>query len=151
MKAVHPAGLAPTPRSDHPAAGIRLRVVAPVLATATLMTACAFPYKESPQMPGPEVIRMSSEGGRLQALPPDCETLYQPSRHGTPHDVRMGVSFGCATYTNLSQQIARPEDLVAPRPYGRQSAETATAAVRRHQTGKTTPLRQTTTTSGDSK
>lgn len=112
---------------------------------AAMLSACAFPYKESPRMPGPEVIRLSNENGRVQALPPDCEKLRDPSRYNTPHEIRMDISFGCATYTNLSQQIAQPEDLVSPRGYGGQSAETSTAAVRRHQTGQITPLRETTT------
>ena len=122
-----------------------LRVATLILA-AGVMSGCAFPRKDMAGLPDPSVIRVSNASGRMQAMPPDCERLRQPSQYNTFTDVRMDVSFGCATYTNLSQQLARPEDLVFPRPYGNQSADTAASAVERHRTGQVTPLRGTTAT-----
>ena len=115
-----------------------------ILMLATSLTACAFPRKDFAPMPDPSVIRLHQQDGVLQALPPDCERLRQPSQHNAMTDLRMDIAFGCATYTNLSQQ-ARPEDLHQPRRYAGQSAETATTAVERYRTGNVTPLMRTST------
>lgn len=111
-----------------------------------LLTGCAFPRKDFAGVPDPSVIRVSNDSGHLKALPPDCARLREASQYSTLTDPRPDISFGCATYTNLSQQVARPADLVAPRSYGNQSADTAAAAVERHRKGEITPLRATTTT-----
>lgn len=116
-----------------------------ILLLAASLAACAFPRKDFAPMPDPSVIRLQQQDGVLQALPPDCERLRQPSQYNTMTDLRMDIAFGCATYTNLSQQ-ARPEDLARPRSYGGQSAETAATAVERYRTGNVTPLMQTSTT-----
>lgn len=112
---------------------------------AATLAGCAFPRKDFASVPDPSVIRLQQQDGVLTALPPDCEPLRQPSQYNTMTDLRMDIAFGCATYTNLSQQ-ARPEDLARPRNYGGQSAETAARAVERHRTGNVTPLMQTSTT-----
>jgi len=124
----------------------RALLLVTLLVAGGLLSACAFPRKDHTGMPDASVIRVSTDTGQLKALPPDCEPLRQKSQYSTLTDMRMDISFGCATYTNLSQQVARPEDLVSPRSYGNQSADTAAAAVERHRTGQVTPLRNTTTT-----
>lgn len=125
----------------HPADRLLILLVA-----GGLLTGCAFPRKDFAGMPTPNVIRVSNDTGQLKALPPDCAPLREASQYSTLTDPRPDISFGCATYTNLSQQVARPEDLVSPRSYGNQSADTAAAAVERHRKGEVTPLRATTTT-----
>ncbi|RXV69493.1 hypothetical protein D1006_31120 [Burkholderia stabilis] len=68
----------------------------------------------------------------VQAVPPDCAKLMQPSHLVDAGFGRPGVPFGCATYTNLATMLARPQDLVAPVPYGGADAEVAAGAVRRY-------------------
>lgn len=68
----------------------------------------------------------------VQAVPPDCAKLMQPSHLVDAGFGRPGVPFGCATYTNLAAMLARPQDLVAPVPYGGADAEVAAGAVRRY-------------------
>ncbi|MFJ1209505.1 CpaD family pilus assembly lipoprotein [Burkholderia pyrrocinia] len=67
-----------------------------------------------------------------QAVRPDCAKLMQPSHLVDAGFGRPGVPFGCATYTNLAAMLARPQDLVAPVPYGGADAEVAAGAVRRY-------------------
>ncbi|WP_175917746.1 CpaD family pilus assembly lipoprotein [Burkholderia pyrrocinia] len=68
----------------------------------------------------------------VQAVAPDCAKLMQPSHLVDAGFGRPGVPFGCATYTNLAAMLARPQDLVAPVPYGGADAEVAAGAVRRY-------------------
>nr|WP_186025147.1 CpaD family pilus assembly lipoprotein [Burkholderia gladioli] len=68
----------------------------------------------------------------VRAVPPDCAALMQPSHLVDAGFGRPGVPFGCATYTNLATMLARPEDLVAPVPYGGADAQVAADAVRRY-------------------
>ncbi|KAG8155445.1 CpaD family pilus assembly lipoprotein [Burkholderia catarinensis] len=83
------------------------------------------------------------------AVPPDCATLMQPSHLVDAGFGRPGVPFGCATYTNLAAMLARPEDLVAPVPYGGANAEAAAGAVRRYVEDRVKqPLPGTTQTTG---
>ncbi|UXU90662.1 CpaD family pilus assembly lipoprotein [Burkholderia sp. S-53] len=68
----------------------------------------------------------------VHAVQPDCAKLMQPSHLVDAGFGRPGVPFGCATYTNLAAMLARPQDLVAPVPYGGADAEVAAGAVRRY-------------------
>ena len=115
-------------------------------ATLAVLAGCAFPRKDFSGMPGPEVIRVTQEGTGYQVQRPDCDKLLQPSQHNKADDLRMSVAFGCATYSNLADQIARPQDLVAPKAYAGQSPDTAGAAVERYRENKVTPLRGTSAT-----
>lgn len=76
-------------------------------------------------MPGASVIRVTP-GNHEQAAPPTCESLNQPSGMRDAGFARPGVAFGCATYTNLTAMLARPDDLIAPHPYA--GADTPLAA-----------------------
>ncbi|MBP6020104.1 MAG: hypothetical protein KA735_11475 [Burkholderiaceae bacterium] len=110
------------------------------------MGACAFPRKDFSGMPDPSVITLKQAGSGYQASAPDCAKLLQPSQHNKVDDLRMSIAFGCATYTNLAEQIANPNDLVSPRSYRGQSAEAAAEAVTRYRENKVTPLRNTNST-----
>ncbi|MFT0533430.1 CpaD family pilus assembly lipoprotein [Castellaniella hirudinis] len=97
-------------------------------------------------MPDQSVIRVEVQAdGSLAAVPPHCGPLF-PEQRRLQFDSRPQVAFGCATYTNLANSVARPQDLLAPRPYAGQMAEDAAAAVTRYREDKVTPLRDTTST-----
>lgn len=96
-------------------------------------------------MPDASVIGYDArDGGR--AVPPDCTQLNQPSHMLDAGFGRPGMAFGCATYTNLATMMARPEDLVAPLPYGGADAGAAAGAARRFDEGRVKPLNPTSTT-----
>lgn len=88
-------------------------------------------------MPDASVIGVTQGG---HAIAPACKALIQPSGMVDAGQARPGVAFGCATYTNLAAMIARPADLVTPRPYAGGSSALATGAVRRHEEGRIAPL-----------
>lgn len=117
-----------------------------ILAAGLTLTACAFPRKDFSSVPDPGIIVLTQSGPGYRASGPDCSTLLQPSQYNKADDLRMSIAFGCATYTNLAEQLARPDDLIRARSYGGQSAETATTAVERYRKGTITPLRETGTT-----
>lgn len=123
-----------------------LTVQMAALLSVLLLAGCAFPRKDFSGMPGPEVIKVVNEGNGYRAQGPDCNNLLQPSQHNKADDLRMSIAFGCATYNNLADHVARPEDLVAPKQYPGQSADTAGAAVERYRNNEVTPLRGTDTT-----
>jgi len=148
------AALARHVRSGHRAAAIRrLRCGAPrtaaaamALAASLALGACAFPRKDFSSLPDASVITLKQAGPGYEAVAPDCDRLLQPSQYNKADDLRMSVAFGCATYGNLAGQLARPEDLLAPRTYRGQSADTAAGAAARYRENKVTPLRQTMST-----
>ena len=117
-----------------------------LLSMMLVLAACAFPRKDFSGMPGPEVIRVTQEGSGYTVQRPDCDRLLQPSQHNNANDLRMSIAFGCATYSNLADQVARPQDLVAPKAYAGQSADTTGAAVERYRENEVTPLRGTSAT-----
>lgn len=120
---------------------------AAVAALVLTLAGCAFPRKDFSGMPGPNVIKVTQDAGSgLRAVPPDCSALAQPSQYNKADDLRMSVAFGCATYTNLANQVARPKDLVQPESYAGQSADTAGAAIQRYRENAVTPLRGTRST-----
>ena len=108
--------------------------------------ACAFPRKDFSSIPDASVIRVTQNGSAYQAVPPDCNTLLQPSQYNKADDLRMSIAFGCATYTNLAAQLADPKDLIEPKAYGGQLSDTAGSAVTRYRENKITPLRKTEST-----
>ncbi|NYT61724.1 hypothetical protein H0A66_05215 [Alcaligenaceae bacterium] len=116
------------------------------LGLSLALGACAFPRKDFSSMPDPSVITLKQAGPGYVASGPDCTKLLQPSQYNKVDDLRMSIAFGCATYTNLAEQVANPNDLVKPRAYRGQSAETATEAVTRYRENKVTPLRNTNST-----
>jgi hypothetical protein len=95
-------------------------------------------------MPDASVIGFTpGEGGH--AVPPSCATLNQRSGMSDAGVRRPGVAFGCATYSNLAAMLARPADLIAPRPYAGADAALAASAVRRYEEGRVAPLGNTST------
>lgn len=110
------------------------------------LSGCAFPRKDFSSVPGPDVIRVTQDDTGFRAVPPECEPLLQPSQLNKASDIRLSIAFGCATYTNLAEQLARPQDLTHPRPYAGQSADTAGAAVQRYRENQVIPLKGTQST-----
>ncbi|MGE5515255.1 MAG: CpaD family pilus assembly lipoprotein [Bacteroidota bacterium] len=84
---------------------------------------------------------------RITVTAPDCAALVTRSEEWSAWS-RPRMSFGCATYTNLSRMVADPADLAAPRSFGGADATTSAAAVGRYQTDKVTPLKRNSSTSG---
>lgn len=74
------------------------------------------------------------------ALPPDCTTLARPSILTDAGWRRPSMEWGCATYTNLAVQLARPEDAAKPQTLGPADAAVAASAVRRYQSGRVLQL-----------
>lgn len=124
----------------------RLVTVGLLVGVCLTVSACAFPRKDFSGVPDPSVITVNQVGPGLQAVKPDCSKLLQPSQYNKPDDLRMSIAFGCATYTNLAEQLARPEDLATPKAYRGQSPDTAGAAITRYRNNEVTPLRETRST-----
>jgi type IV pilus biogenesis protein CpaD/CtpE len=74
------------------------------------------------------------------AVPPDCASLSRRSVLTDAGWHRPSMEWGCATYTNLAAQLARPADLVAPEKLGPADAAVAAGGVRRYETDKVKPL-----------
>lgn len=81
------------------------------------------------------------------AIPPDCAKLEQPSHMRDAGFRRPTVAFGCATYTNLANMLARPADLVQPIPYTGADAALGASAAHHYEDGTAMPLNTTSTTS----
>ncbi|KMQ80747.1 hypothetical protein BPMI_02722 [Candidatus Burkholderia pumila] len=79
------------------------------------------------------------------ATPPDCERLTRDSLLLNGGVRRPSMQWGCATYTNLAAQLARPEDAVRPQTPGLADAAVAAIAANRYETGCVMPLDTTTT------
>lgn len=91
-------------------------------------------------------------GARLQFLrvtlgTPDCAAMVTPSEATETAD-RPNMSFGCATYSNLSRMVTDPADLVRGRAYGGEGGVPAVQGVERYTLGEVTPLRRSTSTGG---
>jgi pilus assembly protein CpaD len=107
------------------------------LVTCSMLSGCL-----QPPLGMPDERVLSYDGHTV--VPPDCEMLRHQSYlldGGLP---RQSVSFGCATYTNLAAQIARPADIVAPVPMGPADGAVAANAMMRYQTDAVMPLDPTT-------
>lgn len=112
-----------------------------------LLAGCAFPKRDYSMMPDASVIGVELRNGGWEAVPPECKRLYtEAPRPWYEYDARPQIAYGCATYTNLANSVARPQDLARPRDYGGQQVDTAADAVARHRLNKVTPLRNTTST-----
>lgn len=110
-----------------------------------LLAGCAFPKYDYSLVPDASVIQVQLQDGRWVAVPPECARLYtEPQR--PIYDSRPQAAFGCATYTNLANSVARPQDLLAPNSYSGQQADSAADAVTRYRQDKVTPLRETNST-----
>jgi type IV pilus biogenesis protein CpaD/CtpE len=99
-----------------------------------LLTGC-FPQ---PPVGMPDVSTIGFDG--THAVAPDCNTLAQPSTVIDAGAQRPSMQWGCATYTNLAAQIARPKDLVAPKPMGPANGAVAAAAMQRYEAGQVMKL-----------
>jgi pilus assembly protein CpaD len=100
-----------------------------------------------PTLGMPDASVLSYDGKRI--VPPDCDALERRSLVREAGIARRpDIAFGCATYTNLAAQIARPADLVAPLPLGPADAAVAASAVRRYETGTITPIDTQSTLNG---
>lgn len=83
---------------------------------------------------------------RITLTAPNCAEMVTPSEEWSAWS-RPNMSFGCATYTNLTHMIADPADLASPRAFAGADATTSASAVDRYHTDKVTPLRETSSTS----
>lgn len=111
-----------------------------------MLSGCAFPKRDYVFMPDETVIGMQlQDDGALVLQPPHCGALFNEPRRPL-FDSRPQAAFGCATYSNLSNSLARPEDLIAPKPYANQDAMDAVNAVDRYHQNQVTPLRETSAT-----
>jgi type IV pilus biogenesis protein CpaD/CtpE len=117
-----------------------LCTLAILAATAVAASGC---IKASINMPDERSI--GYDGKNL--VPPDCSQMERPSLLLDAGLPRPSVQWGCATYTNLAAQIANPQDFVEPQPLGPADAAVAASAVHRYQTGRVTPLDQSTSRS----
>lgn len=87
------------------------------------LSAC---MSERPPLGLPNASVMTFDG--IEAHGPDCASIAIPSHLRDPDLIEHpSIPFGCANYTNLAAQLARPADAVAPRPY---AGADGTAAVR---------------------
>lgn len=110
------------------------------------LAGCAFPKRDYTYLPDASVIQVQMKDGQWVATPPNCNKFY-PEYPRDKFDSRPQAAFGCATYTNLANSVARPQDLAVPAAYSGQMGDTAGSAVTRYREGKITPLRDTTSTS----
>lgn len=115
------------------------------------LAGCAFPRKDFSGVPGPDIIKVTQDNSGFRAVAPDCKPLLQPSQLNKADDLRQSIAFGCATYTNLAEQVARPQDLTHPGQYAGQSPDSAGAAVKRYRDNAVTPLRGTRATDAGAK
>lgn len=130
------------------APGLPGRSVAAALALAAL-GGCTFPHKAPPLAASVDSIGLVTNArGQWEAVPPDCNALREPSRLSNVNTPRDDLAFGCATYTNLARQVARPADLATPAPYPGTDARTARDAVQRYLDNQVTPLLENTSTRG---
>lgn len=128
----------------------RFASIATVLALAASASLAGCMSEHPPLgMPDASVIGFApGDGGH--ATPPPCEALDQPSHMIDAGAARLGVAFGCATYSNLAAMLARPADLIAPLPYTGADAPLAASAVRRYEEGRTMPLNSSYSSSSSS-
>lgn len=128
----------------HSPAPLRLLTV---LGLVGLVTGCAFPKRDYSMLPDASVIQVQQQHGHWVAVAPECKRLItERPRPWYEYDSRPQVAFGCATYTNLANSVARPRDLTQPGTYRGQQADTAADAVTRYRQNAVTPLNKTTST-----
>ncbi|MDB5988916.1 MAG: hypothetical protein JWQ10_319 [Herbaspirillum sp.] len=115
------------------------------LSSLTLITALSGCMTAPPPLSMPDSSVIGFDGAH--AMPPDCAKLAQPSHMLDAGAGRPGVAFGCATYTNLANMLARPADLVQPIPYAGADAALGASAAHHYEDGTAMPLNTTSTTS----
>jgi pilus assembly protein CpaD len=112
----------------------------------TFVLACALGvglggcFKPPRDMPDASIVGFDGHS----VVPPDCASLSRPSVLTDAGWHRPSMEWGCATYTNLAAQIARPQDAVAPHALGPANAAVAASAVHRYETGQQVPIDKTT-------
>jgi pilus assembly protein CpaD len=106
---------------------------AALVAFACGATGCFHPPRN---MPNDSAIGYDGQN----AIPPDCDALARGSHMTDAGRRRPAMQWGCATYTNLAAQLARPADIVAPQTLGPANGATAASAIRRYETGHVIPL-----------
>jgi type IV pilus biogenesis protein CpaD/CtpE len=111
-------------------------LLAPLGAGVMLLGGCFY----HPPFDMPDASVIGYDGTR--ATPPDCRRLAVPAGLSDAGQRLPSVAWGCATYTNLAAQVARPSDLAAPSAVGPADAVTAAGAVERYRQNKVTPLDQ---------
>lgn len=84
---------------------------------------------------------------RITLTAPDCAAMVTPSEEWSAW-ARPRMSFGCATYTNLTHMLADPADLSTPRNFGGPDATVSARAVGRYHADKVKPLRDNSATYG---
>jgi hypothetical protein len=107
---------------------------------AAVAVSAAGCFKPPRNMPNETVIGWDGKS----ATPPDCQDLARSSLLTDAGIRRPSMQWGCATYTNLAAQLARPEDIVHPQTLGPADAAVAASAAHRYQTEHVTPLDQAT-------
>jgi type IV pilus biogenesis protein CpaD/CtpE len=110
----------------------------------TLLTALSGCMSAHQPLSMPDASVVGFDG--THAVPPDCAKLQQPSHLVDAGSGRPGVAFGCATYTNLANMLARPADLVQPIPYAGADAAIGASAAHHYEDGTAAPLNSTSTT-----
>ncbi|BBU29884.1 lipoprotein [Burkholderia sp. THE68] len=109
-----------------------------LMLTALVAFACGATgcFQPPRNMPNDTVIGFDGRN----AVAPDCDSLTRASLLTDAGLRRPSMQWGCATYTNLAAQLARPADIVAPQTLGPANGATAASAMRRYETGHVTPL-----------
>lgn len=81
---------------------------------------------------------------RYLVIPPSCANFSE--KIGDADQTNSGSNYGCSTVANLGMQVANPRDLLRGRTTGDYDGTVLAAGVKRYQTGKITPLIDTSTT-----
>jgi pilus assembly protein CpaD len=87
---------------------------------------------ERPPLNLPNASVVTFDG--VEAHGPDCASIAIPSHLRDPDLLEHPtIPFGCANYTNLAAQLARPADATSPRPYTGSDGVTAARAIERYE------------------
>jgi pilus assembly protein CpaD len=80
-------------------------------------------------LPDARVVTFDGEN----AHGPDCRSLALPSTLRDPDLLgHPSIPFGCANYSNLAAQLARPSDIAQPAPYAGADGSVAARSVQRY-------------------
>lgn len=98
------------------------------LLLSAALTAC---MSERPPLGLPDASLMRFDGQGAHG--PDCTQIGLASHLGDPDRLEHPtIPFGCATYTNLAAQLARPADAAQPTPYAGADGTAAARSVQRY-------------------
>lgn len=107
---------------------LRIARVSSALLLSLALGAC---MSARPPLGLPDARVVSFDGE--QAVPPDCRSIAIPSHLRDPDMTRQpAIPFGCATYSNLAAQLARPADAVSPLPFAGADGVAAARSVQRY-------------------